>query len=221
MTSAKQYKEYRVRLGMDYKQETVRAYNQYTSHFSEKYARHFEQHVRPDADLFITHLPARAKLLDLGSGPGHHAAYFQHHGLDVICIDLSERMAAACREKGLHAIVMDIENLLLPEGMFDGIWAYASLLHIPKQNLPRVITKLTRLLKPSGMLGLAVKQGEGERFETREEFPGTQRWFSYYGDDEIRNLFHKFDVLHFGTTSSGKKTTFLHYLMKRKNQSTV
>jgi len=66
-------------------------------------------------------------LLELGAGTGRDGHYFQKHGLDVTCIDLSPEMVRLCQDKGLTAQVMDFMNGLFFYGVyggyeFEGIW---------------------------------------------------------------------------------------------------
>lgn len=197
-----------------YKDETIRTYNSYPSLFDEKFQQHFDAHVKKNADNFIALLKGK-KILDLGSGPGNHAAYFKEKGFEVLCLDFSDEMLALCRKKGLDTIKMDIEQLDLPD-KFDGIWAYASLLHIPKKNAGQIADKLSTMLVPGGVLALALKEGEGEQFEDNEKYPGTERWFVYYTDDEVRNIFSdRFNILQFGRDVF-RKYSFINYLMKKK-----
>jgi len=203
----------------DYKSETKRAYDSYAEKFDEHYGNFFEQHFLPTGvpDAFLVHLSGK-KILDLGSGPGNHALYFKRKGLDVLCVDISEEMIRLCKEKWLKAEVMDMENLTLPEKSFDGVWANTSFLHIPKSRIPTVAADVARILKPSGILHVAVREGKEETFEENEKYPGTRRFFSDFQDEEIRSLFGAhFEVLRFLKLKMKTKYTFLNYLMRLKS----
>lgn len=202
---------------MDYKEETREAYNRYSTIFEKKFGEHFELRVKREADLFIRALPGK-RIVDLGCGPGNHAEYFAEQGLDVLCVDFSEEMVRICREKGLNAVVMDLEELDLPENSFDGVWAYTSLLHVPRKKFERVFERIAGLLKPRGVLGLAVKEGLGEGFVVEEEkYPGTRRWFTNFSDRELRAIFgERFELLSFSRQAIDEKRVFLDYLLKLK-----
>lgn len=203
---------------MDYKEETINAYDSYPEEFENKFNDHFYRYVQPIADHFMTMLKGR-RVLDLGSGPGNHAAYFKKRGLDVLCIDLSRQMIDACKEKGLDAAIMDIENLALKSRSFNGIWAYTSLLHIPKRKMPAVVEDITSLLKKDSLLGIALKEGEGGEFKESPNYPGTRRWFSYYTDEEVKYLFSsRFRTIYSGKTFVEKDDVFLTYLMMNKSK---
>ncbi len=198
---------------MDYKTETKTTYDLFATFLDGEYGRHFNNYVKEFADNFVRHVGIGKSVLDLGSGPGHHAKYFQKQGIDVLCADLSEKMIELCHAKGLRAIDMDIENINLPKNSFDGVWAYTSLLHVPKNKISGVISRIECILKPQGILGLAVKEGIGECLEYHENLSNKRRYFSYYTDEEIRKLFKNFMVLEFKKPKI-EKTTFLNYLMR-------
>lgn len=200
----------------NYKTETIRTYDLYAEKFDVKFGAHFLEWVCHYADTFLGAARGKA-ILDLGSGPGNHAEYFRDKGYDVTCVDLSESMVNACRKKGLRAEVMDIENLTFPTNSFDGIWAYASLLHIPKIKLASVVAGIAKLLTSEGICALAVKKGIGEQFETSDEYPDSQRYFVYYTDEEIRAAFCPyFDVIGFTEDNVKNKYVFMGYLLKLK-----
>ena len=126
-------------------------------------------------------------------------------------------MIRLCREKGLSAEVMDIENLSLPPQSFDGIWANASLLHIPRANLPEAIARTATLLKPKGILFVAMKEGEGEGFEDHRKYPGTPRWFTHVTEADMESLFSPhFETIYHFKHNVKNKFTFLNYFFRLK-----
>ena len=115
---------------------------------------------------FLAHLPASPDpsphLLDLGCGPGRDALAFRQAGYSVEALDPSPAMAALARA---HAGVpvrefraQDLEDTRA----YDGIWACASLLHVPWDELPDVFGRLERALRPEGVLYASFKLGDGE-----------------------------------------------------------
>ncbi|MEO2006681.1 MAG: class I SAM-dependent methyltransferase, partial [Candidatus Poribacteria bacterium] len=73
---------------------------------------------------------------------------------------------------GRPALQMRFDELPFVEE-FDGVWAYASLLHAPKAEMPAVLARVARSLRPGGVLQLSVKYGEGEGWRDG-------RWFNDY-----------------------------------------
>ena len=204
-----------------YQHEVREAYDRYAKKFDEKFGAHFRGAVKEEANIFLRNLQGK-DVIDLGSGPGNHAEYFQRKGFQVLCVDFSEPMLQLCREKGLKTGRMDIEEWELPEQSADGIWAYACLLHVPKAKAAYAIENIYRTLRPGGIFGLAVKEGSGERFETHEDYPGTKRLFAYFHDEEIREMTReRFDLAHFSKTNIKNKYVFLNYVLRAKTERKI
>ncbi len=201
---------------LSYKIATRHAYNMYPDLFDEKFEWTFQTYAKPKADTFIAELPGKS-ILDIGSGPGNHAVYFQTQGLDVLCGDISQAMVERCKEKGLNARILDIQALPFQGPTFDGIWAYAVILHLPRTDVSQIIAQLALLLKPNGVLGLAVKEGQGEGMEHHTSYPNTERWFTYFQEEEMVTLCQPyFEVISISRTLPKNKFTFLHFLFRRK-----
>jgi SAM-dependent methyltransferase len=167
------------------------------------------------ADRFMALLPGK-RVLDLGAGSGPHAAYFQSHGLDVLCIDLSHGMVDLCRKKGLKAEVGDLEMLELATGSYDGIWCHTALLHVPKAKTPRIVETMKQALVPGGILDVAVKGGEGEHMESHPDYPGSERFFVYFTEEELVTLFTPdFEIIRTDSNTIGRYT-FINVCMRRK-----
>jgi SAM-dependent methyltransferase len=93
------------------------------------------------------------RILDLGCGPGRDLAAFRALGHEPIGLEGSPPLAAmARRHSGCDVWEQDFLALKLPSGHFDGIFANASLFHVPRQELPRVLSELRAALKPDGVL---------------------------------------------------------------------
>ncbi|MSP95762.1 MAG: class I SAM-dependent methyltransferase [Betaproteobacteria bacterium] len=92
-------------------------------------------------------------ILDFGCGPGRDLAAFSRLGHIAIGLDGAERFAAMAREhSGCEVWRQDFLALDLPDERFDGVFANASLFHVPTQELPRVAGALRATLKPGGVL---------------------------------------------------------------------
>jgi SAM-dependent methyltransferase len=123
---------------------------------------------------FLVAVPSRpegpARILDAGSGSGRDARAFRLLGHDVAAFDASPAMVAATQA---HAAVptrlMSFEDFSW-EHPFEGIWACASLLHVSKVDLPKVIDRLADHLVPGGPLYLSFKRGTGERVKDGRRF---------------------------------------------------
>jgi len=92
-------------------------------------------------------------ILDLGCGPGRDLKHFRSLGHDAVGLDGSKALAAIARScSGCKVLHQDFLTMELPENHFDGVFANASLFHVPSQELPRVLLDLFTSIKPRGVL---------------------------------------------------------------------
>ncbi len=114
---------------------------------------------------FLEYIPDGGYILDFGCGSGRDSKAFLDAGYKVLSVDGSKAMCLAAEkltgQKVIHSLFADFET----EDRFDGVWACASLLHLPKKELKPVIDKLSTLLNEGGCLYMSFKYGdfEGER----------------------------------------------------------
>src|SRR5215471_3039377 len=114
---------------------------------------------------FLRDIPAGGRILDAGCGSGRDSLAFLRKGYHVVSIDASAEMVnAATKLTGQEARILRFDALDF-ESEFDGIWACASLLHVARQELSPVLARLTRALKPNGVLYISFKYGDCERME--------------------------------------------------------
>src|SRR5271169_1707077 len=92
-------------------------------------------------------------ILDFGCGPGRDLKTFAALGHTAIGLEGAAGFAAMARaDTGCEVWEQDFHRLDLPGEHFDGIFANASLFHLPSQELPRVLRQLHVALKPGGVL---------------------------------------------------------------------
>ncbi len=194
--------------------KTINTYNQLAIEYDLETADFWQRFPRDFFDKFAGLVGK--KILDVGSGPGRDALILKEKGLEVVCLDASEEMVKICSEKGLKAIVGDFNNLPFPDGSFDGVWSYTSLLHIPKSEIQIPIQEIKRVLKSGGLFGLGLIEGEGEVYK---ETAGVNmpRLFSFYKEEEIKELLKRngFELLFFQTFKPGNKN-YLNFIAKKK-----
>jgi SAM-dependent methyltransferase len=149
-------------------------------------------------ERWLRELPSAPRLLELGPGTGQLAAYAQALGARVHAIDLSARNVTCCRQRGIAAEVGDFRALGRSAGLglFDGIYAINSLLHVPRAEHASIIAGARRSLVEGGRLLLVNWGGrelEGIWAEDRCDPP---RFFSHYDDASFRALtFEGFEVV--------------------------
>jgi len=172
---------------------------------------------------FISFLKPGDLVLDVGCGPGTKSKYLHEKGLKVFGIDLAENFIEIARRKVPEGkfTAMDMQNAEKLEKDFDGIFAQASLLHIPKKDAPEVLEKLVSKLKPGGYLYVAVKEkradGVDEETKTENDYGYEyERFFSYYTLDELKEYLHALDMelCDAGVKLSGR-TNWVHVIGKK------
>lgn len=127
---------------------------------------------------FVARLPRPALVLDLGCGPGIHAAEMMRAGVSVDAVDATPAFVAEAQGRGVPARLAGFEDITGTD-LYDGIWASFSLLHARKADVPRHIDALATALKPGGVLYLGMKLGEGE------ERDSIGRHYSYFSEEEL------------------------------------
>jgi SAM-dependent methyltransferase len=138
-------------------------------------------------DRFLAYLPQGGRILDAGSGSGRDTLAFLHKGYQVEAFDASPALAElSSRLTGVRTEVIRFQDFQSAP-RFDGVWACASLLHVPQTQLPDAVRRLIDALKPSGALFISVKHGVGERV-AREG-----RLFTDLDEPGVRQLLKPFD----------------------------
>jgi SAM-dependent methyltransferase len=106
--------------------------------------------------------PPPFAILDAGCGPGRDLATFTELGHSAVGLDGAAPFVAMARAEGYEAWQQDFLSLDLPAERFDGIFANASLFHVPAIALPRVLRELRAALKPRGVLFSSNPRGNDE-----------------------------------------------------------
>ena len=116
-------------------------------------------------DLFLPHLPKGAKILDAGCGSGRDSKCFIDKGYKVVAFDGSQKLATLASQLTGLPVRHKLFSQVNEHEEFDGIWASASLLHVPRSELASVLEKLKKALKPKGIWYISFRYGEGEHNE--------------------------------------------------------
>jgi len=133
-------------------------------------------------DRFVGALPPGARVLDLGCGPGADAVAMREAGLAVDAMDASGEMVRLARRlHGLNVRCAGFETLD-DVAAYDAVWASFSLLHAPKSDMPDLLMRIRRALRPSGLFGLGLKTGIGESRDS------LGRFYAFYAINELEQL---------------------------------
>lgn len=133
----------------------------------------------------------KSRLIDIGSGTGNYALYFQGHGIEVTCVDLSPGNVERCKEKGLEAFVCDVRDLASLDQIFDAAFAMNSLLHIPRSQLSGTLSTINDTLSPVGLFYWGQYGGEQSEGIYNEDKYEPKRFFSLLDDDQIKEMASK------------------------------
>ncbi|GAB3392680.1 class I SAM-dependent methyltransferase [Massilia agri] len=158
----------------DISRRTLAHYNLTADAF---FAGTIDHDVRQNIEALLNAIeaPAPWTILDLGCGPGRDLKTFSQLGHTAIGLDGSERFAGMARAySGCEVWRQDFLHLDLPPARFDGVYANASLFHVPSAELPGVLEKLHATLKPGGVLFSSNPRGDNQ-----EGWNGP-RYGSYY-----------------------------------------
>ena len=165
---------------------TIDAYDLYYEVYDAETRDFWEKFPEEIIRTFATLLPGK-RVLDLGSGPGRDADLLRKHGLSVICADGSPNMVELTRSHGFESVVCDMRDLHFEDGSFDGVWAYSSIIHVTRDDARKIVRKISRLLKPSGVFMLAVIEGNGSE-SIGIAGSNIKRYFEYYSAEKMESL---------------------------------
>lgn len=141
----------------------------------------------------------KESILELGSGAGLDAKFFQNKGFKVLATDLSKKMVKVCQKKGLKAKVVDLYQLSSLNNEFDAIYSMNVLLHIPRKDLVKILNNIYKTLNKNGIFFYGVYGGKDEeKIITDKTKMGLPRFFSFLSNKTLLNAIKdKFNVIDF------------------------
>ena len=118
----------------------------------------------PSARLkeFMALLPPGGSILELGCGAGNHSAEMLAAGFKLRVTDGSPEMAEIASRRLGHPVEAMLFDELDDHEAYDGVWASACLLHVPRDELAGILGRIRRALKPDGVFYASFKIGEGD-----------------------------------------------------------
>jgi len=135
-------------------------------------------------------------ILDLGCGPGRDLITFRSLGHEAVGLDGAEQFVEMARAAtGCEVIHQDFLALDLPQGRFHGIFANASLFHVPTQELPRVLGELRDALRSRGVLfssnprGDGAERWQGDRYGAYHDLTSWRRFVTATGFEELGHYY--------------------------------
>lgn len=166
---------------------------------SENFWRGTKAHdVSQNIDTLLRHIEGSPPfaILDFGCGPGRDLKTFCTLGHQPVGLDGTARFVEMAHAySGCEVWQQDFLQLDLPPERFDGVFANASLFHVPRQELPRVLSELRTCLKPRGVLFSSNPRGQNEegwnggRYGVWHDYPAWHDLLTRAGFDEIEHYY--------------------------------
>ena len=146
--------------------KTINYYNQNADAFIQGTV---SVNFKETQDKFLRQLTGK-KILDFGCGSGRDTKYFLESGFDVTATDGSEKICKKAKEyTGVHVKQMLFQELN-ETNQYDGIWACSSILHLPKNELKMVFSKMITALRTEGIIYTSFKYGNFEGIRNERYF---------------------------------------------------
>ncbi|MBI4449189.1 class I SAM-dependent methyltransferase [Candidatus Woesearchaeota archaeon] len=162
-------------------EQTIRTYSQNAAHFAEHHTN--TENWQPMFDRFRTYLPS-GRVLDLGSAHCRDGQLFVPAGYEYIALDACKELLDLATTP-VQRVQGNILSLPFANQTFDGVWACASLLHIPKKDLRQSLAEIKRVSASNSCYFISIKAGMHEK-PVRGAY-ATPRFFAFYTHDEFSN----------------------------------
>lgn len=174
------------------------------NYFQANHSKYLDTHFEKFFDL----VTPNGLVLDAGCGTGRDTAVFAQHNYQVIGLDLTLAMLAKgkANEVDTTLVQADLEAMPLRRG-FDGIWASASLLHIPAEKIPFILTEFYNLLNQNGVFYCTVQKGHGARWRRISYQKHAKRFFKYWQAESWNSMLEQagFEIVHEWTDATRTK----------------
>ncbi|HZZ99356.1 MAG TPA: class I SAM-dependent methyltransferase [Candidatus Paceibacterota bacterium] len=171
-------------------EEIVKTYNKISGQYVQI---NFEPEFWLEEFQYFEKLIPGKRVIDFGCGTGRDAILFTMHGYDYLGIDASSGMLKIARKKANNAKFKKADLYTLGDKFqnFDGFWAAASLLHVPKSKIKIVLRSLRKTIKNGGAGFIALKpklDSIDEQWVADKRFKDARRFFAYYKVLEFKKL---------------------------------
>lgn len=199
----------------DLEELTIQNYDQLGALWYNQKLKRFRDYVIRFKELLPT-----GRVLELGFGNGDDAAALIENGFDYEGVEVSKTLLemAKARLPTTHFSLQSLYQLSFEKESFDGFWAAAVLLHIPKEKISTALREINRVCKKGAIGFIVIKGGEGEAIEA-DDFPNgavMKRFFAYYSLKEFQEALEKngFEIVE-AAQKQGTTTLWLTYFVKK------
>jgi len=191
---------------------TIKTYDSIARDFAQRHGdRDF---YRSELAKFKQLLP-EGKILEIGCGPGKDASDLITSGYEYVGIDPSKGLLEIARENnpGVTFLEQNVEEMTFEPDSFDGFWASAVLLHIPKDKINKALSRIHEVVKTGGIGFISMHQGEGEELRNNEK---GERFFSYYSLTEFSRVLelNRFKIIEAKTKTEENEKVWLYIFVE-------
>lgn len=182
-----------------------------------KYASRGQEPNRGRIEHFLSQLQPGATILELGCGGGQDSEFMLARGFDVRPTDGTPEIAREAEKRLRIPVATLLFGDLNEQATCDGIWANACLLHIPRAELPDILTRIHAALRAGGVFYASFKAGEADG---RDEF---DRYYNYPSESWLREIYAKQDwasvsiEAQLGSGYDRKPTEWLYVFAKKRS----
>lgn len=181
-------------------EETNKTIDYYNSNATQYFSNTVNVNMTECCDRFLKYIVPGGNIIDIRAGSGRDIKYFKDRGYSVEGIDASEGMCRLATEyTGVPVQCVKIQEWH-PRKNYDGIWANASLLHLPITEIEDFICRAVDCLNPNGALYISMKKG----IQTGQDSNG--RFFTDFSEEKVQQIIEKskaFSVVDCWETSDG------------------
>lgn len=145
-------------------------------------------------DDFLRYIPKKRKILDIGCGVGVDSSYVKSKGYIPTGIDISKKMLEIAKKNNpqLDFRLSDMRKLNFKNDSYNGIIVSYSLIHIPKNEVPKVISNFYKILKKNGIIYLGLQSGKSREVFIDEPFKhGENLFLNIMSLKEIKEILEK------------------------------
>lgn len=187
-------------MGKEGQKKTKKVYEdpQVVAGYIERNSRNPKLHEQ--VEVFVQILPGK-RVIDIGCGPGHDSYKFAELGCQVVGVDYSSEMVKSAKTLQVSDNMPDFRQgdmrevgEMFDENSFDGAWISASLLHIPEEDVPKVLQGVRKILVNGGKVYIGLKAGEqgAKVIEENKYGKPMEREFVFWEKDKFEGLVKKF-----------------------------
>lgn len=211
---------FKKKLNMDRELRTKETYNRIAKQWASEH--NTLEYWRKEFEAFSRLLP-QGTVADVGCGAGRDYQLFREkkNQYDYVGFDYSSGLVEVARSQfpEAHFILGDMYQSSFENATFDGFWAAASLLHIPKERIGAVLVNVRRIIRPGGIGAIMLKKGNGEHMvvdDNRNGDTADERFFAYWQKDEFADFLCSsgFEIVDFFEHPVSERTVWLSFFVK-------